>query len=153
MAQKFFDDLAVGDVFRSGSYAVTAEEIVAFGRQYDPQPAHTDEASARASAFGRLVASGWHTAAITMRLLVDSAFFPQRGSMGAGVDALRWVRPVVPGDVLHLVIEVAELRPSRSKPDRGLVTLAIETRDAAGEVVQTQRLVSLIPRRAAANAT
>ena len=126
---------------------MTAGEIIAFARQYDPQPFHLDPEAARASAFGRLVASGWHTAAITMRLFITSEFEPPDGWAGAGVDELQWTRPVVPGDVLHLRITLSDLRVSRSKPDRGLVTFRIETLNAADEVVQTLVLKSVVPRR------
>ncbi len=144
---RFFEDLTEGETFTSGSYEVTAEEIIAFGRRYDPQAFHVDPEAARSSVFGRLVASGSHTAAMTMRMFVDSEIGPSDGSLGAGVDALRWLRPVVPGDVLHLRIEIFKLRPLRSKPDRGMVTLKIETRNAAGETVQTLKLNTIVPRR------
>jgi acyl dehydratase len=145
--QRFFEDLTVGETFTSGSYAVTADEIIAFGRQYDPQPFHIDPDAARTSVFGRLVASGSHIAAMTMRMFVDSEIGPSDGSLGAGVDSLRWIKPVVPGDVLRLHIEIVKLRPLRSKPDRGIVTLRFETRNAAGEVVQTLHLNTIVPRR------
>jgi acyl dehydratase len=145
-ASRSFDELVVGSTFGSATYEVTADEIVAFARQYDPQPFHLDPEAARASAFGRLVASGWHTAAITMRLFITSEFEPPDGWAGAGVDDLRWTRPVVPGDVLHLRITLSDLRVSRSKPDRGLVTFRIETRNAADEIVQTLVLKSVVPR-------
>lgn len=137
----------MGETFTSGTYEVTAEEIVAFGRRYDPQPFHIDPDAAQKSVFGRLVASGSHTAAMTMRMFVDSEIGPSDGSLGAGVDSLRWIRPVVPGDVLFLRIEIVKLRPLRSKSDRGIVTLKIETCNAAGELVQTLRLNTIVPRR------
>jgi acyl dehydratase len=145
--QRYFEDLRVGETFRSGTYEVTAEEIIAFGRRYDPQPFHVDPAAAQTSVFGRLVASGSHVAAMTMRMYVDSEIGPSDGSLGAGVDALRWIRPVVPGDILRLRIEIVRLRPLRSKPDRGMLTLGIETRNAADEVVQTLKLNAMVPRR------
>jgi acyl dehydratase len=150
--ERYFEDLDVGMTFGSSTYVVSADEIIAFARQYDPQPFHTDPAAAAQSAFGRLVASGWHTAAITMRLLVASEFRPAGGSIGAGADSLQWPRPVVPGDVLRLDIEVAALRPSRSKPDRGVLTLRVRTRNADGEVVQDLSISSIIPRRPLASA-
>jgi acyl dehydratase len=148
--QHYFDDFIVGQTFTSPEYTVTADEIIAFGRQYDPQPFHIDSDAAQHSVFGRLVASGWHTAAMTMRMLIDSDVRPAGGSVGAGVDSLQWRRPVVAGDVLHLLIRVAELRPSRTKPDRGVLTLDVQTLNAAGEVVQTLVINSIVPRRAAA---
>jgi acyl dehydratase len=145
--ERFFEDLHVGETFTSGTYEVTAEEIIAFARRYDPQAFHVDPAAARSSVFGRLVASGSHTAAMTMRMFVDSEIGPTDGSLGAGVDSLRWMRPVVPGDVLQLQIEIVKLRLLRSKPDRGIVTLKIDTRNAAGEAVQTLKLNTIVPRR------
>jgi acyl dehydratase len=145
--QRFFEDLTVGETFTSGTYEVTADEIIAFGRRYDPQAFHVDPQAAQETVFGRLVASGSHTAAMTMRMFVDSEIGPSDGSLGAGVDALRWIRPVVPGDVLHLRIEVLRLRRLRSRPDRGMMTLKIETRNAADELVQTLELHTMVPRR------
>ncbi len=144
---QYFDDLHVGQTFSSPSYTVEADEIVSFARQYDPQPFHTDPEAGPASMFGRHVASGWHTAAITMRLFVESGYRPAGGSVGAGVDALRWLKPVVPGDVLHLRIKVTDLRASRSRPDRGIVKLFIETLNAADEVVQDMTVNGIMQRR------
>ncbi len=138
--------------FASPSYEVTEDEIIAFARLYDPQPFHTEPAAGPGSVFGRHVASGWHTAAMTMRMFIDSEFRPAGGSVGAGVDSLVWPRPVIPGDVLHLTIEVAELRPSRSKPDRGILKLRILTLNAAGETVQDMLIASIVPRRSASAA-
>ncbi len=150
--QRYFDDLTIGQTFTSPEYRVTADEIIAFGRQYDPQPFHLDPEAAQHSVFGRLVASGWHTAAMTMRMLIDSDLRPAGGSVGAGVDLLQWRRPVVPGDVLHLAIRVAQLRPSSTKPDRGVLTLDVQTLNAEGDVVQTLVINSILPRRAAGGA-
>lgn len=143
---RYFDDLAVGSVFSSPPYRVTADEIIAFAQQYDPQPFHTDPQAAVASAFGRHVASGWHTAAITMRLLAQSDYRPAGGSIGAGVESLQWPRPVVPGDVLHLRIEITQMRRSRSKPDRGIVTLRICTLNVSDDVVQDMQVATIVPR-------
>jgi acyl dehydratase len=148
----FFEDLCVGETFKSGTYEVSAEEIVTFARQYDPQPSHVNPLAGAPSVFGRHVASGWHTAAITMRLLVESEFRPAGGSVGVGIDSLRWTLPVVPGDVLHLEVAVAELRESRSKPHLGVVKLDVLTRNAAGDAVQKLMLVCLVPRRRRAEA-
>lgn len=133
--------------FASPSNEVTIDEIVGFARQYDPQPFHLDPEAAAVSAFGRLVASGWHTAAVTMRLMLASELQLASGLVNAGIDSLQWPRPVVPGDVLHVNIEVVELRPSRSKPDRGIVKLRVLTRNAAEAVVQ-DLLISIIVARA-----
>lgn len=143
----YLDDLTVGRRFTTGSVAVDAASIQAFAAQYDPQPFHLDEAAARASIFGRLVASGWHTMALTMRLLVDGGLQPPWGLIGLGADELRWPRPVEPGDVLRVEWEVIETRPSSSKPDRGIVRLRVTTRNQRGEVVLTLITTVLVPRR------
>lgn len=136
------EDLSIGQRFASAEHALDEEQIVAFARQFDPQPFHLDHAAAADSLFGGLAASGWHVASITMRLIVgDSAPFAG-GVIGAGVE-LSWPRPTRPGDVLRVDTEVIEITPSRSKPDRGIVTVRSETRNQADEVVQvmTSRLV------------
>jgi acyl dehydratase len=148
----FLEDLSVGQRFISASHALDEEQIVAFARQFDPQPFHLDHAAAADSLFGGLAASGWHVASLTMRLIVgDSAPFAG-GVIGAGVE-LSWPRPTRPGDVLHVDTEVIEITPSRSKPDRGIVTVRSETRNQADEVVQimTSRLV--VPSRTAGMAS
>lgn len=120
-----FDDFAVGQVARFGRYEVTRVEVLAFAAAYDPQPFHLDDAAAAASPiFGRLAASGWHTAAMTMRMMVDHWQATGGGtSMGSpGLEELRWLRPVYPGDVLRAESEVIAVKPSASKPDRGAVT-------------------------------
>jgi acyl dehydratase len=132
-----FEQYAVGQVFKSGSQKVDAAEIKSFARQFDGQPQHIDEETARGSIFGTLVASGWHTASLTMRLLLESALAGVGGrSMGVRMNDLAWSAPVYPGDSLHAVSEVTELRPSRSKPDRGLVTFRTITRNQDGAAVQ-----------------
>jgi acyl dehydratase len=144
--QRYLDDIAVGQRYAAGSVAVDAEAIRAFAEAYDPQPFHLDEAAARAGIFGRLVASGWHTMALTMRLLVEGELQPAWGLIGLGADELRWPRPVEPGDVLHVEWEVLELRPSSSKPDRGTARLRVTTRNQHGEVVLTLITTVLVPR-------
>ncbi|WP_276271471.1 MaoC/PaaZ C-terminal domain-containing protein [Haloarcula litorea] len=130
---EYFEDVAVGDTDSFGAYEVTADEITTFAGQYDPQPFHTDEAAASASMFGGLVASGWHTAAMTMRLLVDHQL-SDSGAMGAlGVDSLRWPAPVRPGDVLSVRTEVVETEPWDE--DRGRVATEITTTTEADETV------------------
>lgn len=120
MKASYFEDLVPGMTFDFGSVEVTAEEIIRFARQFDPQPFHLDEAAAKASPFGGLVASGWHTASMCMRMVVDNLFVPGSGSIGSpGLDELRWLKPVRPGDVLRAHLEVLDVTPSRSKPDRG----------------------------------
>jgi acyl dehydratase len=141
-----FDDLAVGQRFTSGSYTVDAEAIKAFARQFDPQTFHLDEAGARDTLFGGLAASGWHTAAITMRLLVDGGAPIAGGIVGAGGE-LTWPQPTRPGDSLRVQSEVVAVTPSRSRPDRGLATVRCETRNQRGEVVQTLVAKLVVPRR------
>jgi acyl dehydratase len=146
MAQ-YFEDFRPGDVQETGSVKVTKEEIVAFARQFDPQPFHVDEEAARRSPFGGLIASGWHTAALCMRLIVG-LLGPDSGSLGSpGVDELRWLKPVRPGDELSVRVEVLETTPSRSKPDRGLVKLRYTMRNQDGEEVMTMIALGLVLRR------
>ncbi len=135
-AKLYLDDLSVGDRFTSGEYALDAEKIKAFALQFDPQPFHTDEEAAKRTFFGGLAASGWHTAAVTMRLLVDSGIPLADGIIGSGGDEIRWPQPTRPGDVLHVVSEIVEIVPSRSKPGRAMVRVRCETRNQRGEVLQ-----------------
>jgi acyl dehydratase len=144
----YFDDLAVGLRSRTGEYPVSAAQIKAFAREFDPQPFHLDEAAARASVLGGLAASGWHTAAITMRLIVDSDFKLAAGVVGLGAE-VNWPHPTRAGDVLHVESEVIELTPSRSRPDRGVVKIRNETLNERNEVVQVLIAKLLVPRRAA----
>lgn len=140
------DDLTVGQRFTSAEHALDRAQISDFAGQFDPQPFHLDEAAAAASLFGGIAASGWHTAALTMRLLVTSGLPLAGGLIGAGVE-ITWPRPTRPGDVLHVESEVTEIRPSRSKPDRGMVTVRSETRTQAGDVVQVLVARLVVPRR------
>ena len=145
---QYLEDLAPGQRYRSATrITVSAADSVAFARQFDPQPFHLDEEAARGSVFGRLAASGWHTAALTMRLLVDSAFRPAGGIIGAGMDELRWPRPVYPGDELHLETEILEVRPSRSRPEQGLVKARTTTFNGRDEPVQVLVANLIVPRR------
>lgn len=137
-ASLYLEDLSVGQTFVTGSTTVTTDEIKAFARQFDPQPFHLDEDAARDSLFGGLAASGWHTAALTMRLLVEGLPFVG-GLVGAGGE-IAWPRPTRPGDVLTVHIEVLEVTPSKSKPDRGMVLTRSETRNQAGEAVQVSKI-------------
>lgn len=138
MADKLrFADFRPGQVFRSPSVTVTTEDIKAFARQFDPQPFHLDEDAARDSPFGGLAASGWHTTAVTMRLLVDGGLPAAGGIIGAGIDELRWQRPVRPGDTLSVESEVMEVIPSASRPGQGRVKVAARTMLADGTLVQS----------------
>jgi acyl dehydratase len=132
----YLEDLAVGQVFRMGPLTVEAEEMIRFARQYDPQFFHTDPEAAKSSFFGGLVASGWLTAALTMRLLVDGGAPFAEGVIGAGGE-LAWPRPVRPGDSLRIESEVLKITPSRSRPDRGSVMTKTTTFNQNNEVVQT----------------
>jgi acyl dehydratase len=139
----YLDDLEVGQRFISDTHAINEAQIKAFARQFDPQPFHLDGEAATASLFGRLVASGWHTAAITMGLLTDSVPIAN-GVIGAGGD-IAWPRPTLPGDILSVTSVIEEITPSRSRPDRGIVRMRSETRNQRDEIVQvlTSRLVVL----------
>lgn len=139
----YLDDLRPGMRFTTHTLTVSADEIRAFAGQYDPQPFHLDEAAASRSLFAGLAASGWHTAALTMRLMVTSGIPLAHGMIGAGVE-LDWPAPTRPGDELQVVMEVQQVLPSRSKPDRGIVVVRNETRNQHGQVVQvmTAKLVA-----------
>jgi len=136
----YLDDLAVGDVFVSEEHALDAEQIIRFATEFDPQPFHIEADAAKETYFEGLAASGWHTAAITMKLLVQSLPL-SRGVIGAGGE-ISWPRATRPGDVLKVTSTVLELLPSRSKPDRGFVVVESLTRNQAGEVCQ--KLVSKV---------
>jgi len=145
MAELYLEDLEPGRRFESGRHALTAEEIKAFGRQFDPQPFHLDEPAAEASFFGGLAASGWHTAALSMRLLTEAV--PIAGGLiGAGGE-IAWPRPTRPGDELRLVATVVSVAPSRSSPDRGWVVLRSETLNQKDEPVQVLTARMTVPRR------
>jgi acyl dehydratase len=142
----YLDDFHVGQRFTSGTHLIDTAQIKAFARQFDPQPFHLDEEAAKESLFGGLVASGWHTAAVTMRLLVGSGLPVAGGLIGLG-GAMTWPRPTRPGDVLSVVTEIEEVTPSRSRPDRGTVRMHSETRNQRDEVVQILDAKLLVPRR------
>ena len=149
MTKQYLEDYAVGQVYRSGRLRIDKDQIIAFAAQFDPQSYHLDEAAARKSVFGGLAASGWHTAALTMRLLVESEFRPGDGILGVGFDELSWPRPVRPADELHVESEVLEVRPSKSRPDRGLIRVRMTTFNQNGEPVQIYTGNLLVPRRPA----
>lgn len=147
----YLDDLHVGQRFTSATYVVDASEITAFARQFDPQPFHLDKDKARDTLFAGLAASGWHTAAITMRLQVDGGLPIAGGIVGAGGE-INWPRPTRPGDTLCVVSEIEEIAPSRSRPDRGMVRVRSETRNQRDEVVQVLTAKLVVPRRATVTA-
>lgn len=136
MAERYLEDFAVAQTFGSGRLRVDEERIKSFAAEFDPQPFHLDEVAAHDSLFRGLAASGWHTAALTMRLLVESELKPAGGIVGAGFDELRWPRPVRAGDELHTESEVLEVRTSKSRPEQGLLKLRTTTLNQNGEAVQ-----------------
>ena len=145
--ERFLEDFAAGQKFGSGSARVDAERVKRFAAEFDPQPFHMDEQAAARSLFGGLAASGWHTAALTMRLLVESALKPAGGIVGAGFDEFRWPRPVRPGDELRVEVEVLEVRASKSRPEQGLVKIRTTTLNQRGEPVQVSVGNLVVPRR------
>lgn len=142
----YLEDLTVGDTFKTDAHELRLEEIRSFARQFDPQPFHLDEAAAKHSIFGGLAASGWHTAAVTMRLLVASGPRLANGIVGAGVK-VDWKSPTRPGDMLHVESEVLDVTPSRSRPDRGTVMLRSNTINQRGDIVQTLTATLMVSRR------
>src|SRR6266513_4670397 len=146
MSERYFDELTQGDRIKSATYEVTEEQIISFAREFDPQPFHLDAAGARQTMFEGIIASGWHTAAITMRLFVQRLNFAE-GAIGLGVDELRWPNAVRPGDALQVETEIVDLRVSRSKPSLGIVRLRNVTVNQRGEIVQTMSASALVLRR------
>jgi acyl dehydratase len=150
MHRRFYlDDLRVGQRFKSGSQTLEADRMKAFAAEFDPQAFHLDEAAAMRTVFKGLAASGWHTAAVTMRLLVDGGLPIAEGLIGVGGE-IAWPRPTRPGDVLRVETEIVEIAPSRTRPDRGIVTIRCETRNHKEDIVQTLLAKLEVPRRAAA---
>lgn len=147
VSEKYLEDFAVGQIYGSGRLTVDKDRIKAFAAEFDPQPFHLDDEAARGSIFGGLAASGWHTAALTMRLLVEGELKPAGGIVGAGFDEFRWPLPVRPGDELHLESEILEVRPSKSRPDQGLIKVRTTTKNQKGEAVQVSVGTLIVPRR------
>ena len=145
----FLEDLHVGRRFSSGSHTIDEAQIKAFAAQFDPQPFHLDGEAAKATLFGALAASGWHTAAITMKLLVASGLPLMGGIIGSGGE-VSWPKPTRPGDTLTVVSEIEEITPSRSRPDRGMIRVRSETRNQHGEIVQILIAKLVVPRRVGA---
>jgi acyl dehydratase len=142
----YLDDLQVGRRFTSGTYVIEEAQIKAFAAEFDPQPFHLDESAAQASLFKGLAASGWHTAAIAMRLLVDGGLPFAHGIVGLGGE-IAWPRPTRPGDTLHVESEVVDIRPSRSKPQQGIVTVRSTMLNQGGETVYLLTAKLLVLRR------
>jgi acyl dehydratase len=149
LSKLYWEDFLVGSVAEFGSRLVTREEIIAFAAEFDPQPTHMDEEFARSTMLGGLAASGWHTCAIEMRMIVDG-FMGDSDSMGSpGIDEVRWLKPVRPGDRLTLRRTILEARPLRSRPEWGLVRFRFELINQAGETVMRQENVNMFGRRQA----
>jgi acyl dehydratase len=145
--ERFFEDYVPGTVFEYGEIRVDETEILEFARRFDPQDMHIDPEAARHGRFGGLIASGWHTGAMMMRLLADN-FLPKGASLASpGIDELRWLYPVRPGDVLRIRVTVLEATASRSKPDRGMVRTLIEVLNQDGKVVMSLKPMNIIGRR------
>jgi acyl dehydratase len=149
MTERYLEDFTVGQTFQSPRLRIDKDRIKSFAAEFDPQPFHMDEEAARSSVFGELVASGWHTAAATMRLFVESELVPAGRYVGAGCDELRWPKPVRPGDELRVVSEVIEVRPSQSRPDRGIVRIKVTTLNQNDETVQVFTGNLVVPKRPA----
>ena len=147
LSERYLEDFAMGQTFGSGRLRIDGERALAFAAEFDPQPFHLDEAAARRSIFGGLTASGWHTAAATMRLLVETQLKPAGGIIGAGLDECRWPRPVRPGDELRVECEVIDVRPSRSRPEQGLIKLRTTTLNQVGEPVLVYVVNLIVLRR------
>jgi acyl dehydratase len=143
----YLDDFAVGQRFLTGKLIVEAAQIKTFAAEFDPQPFHLDERTAETSIFRGLAASGWHTAALTMRLIVDSDFKPAGGIIGAGLEEFRWPNPVRPGDQIHVECEVLDVRSSKSRPTQGLLKVRNTTLNQNGAAVLVQVVNLVVPRR------
>jgi len=148
MKEHYFEDLKVGDCFKSEPLKVTERQLIEFAHKFDPQMFHLSRKRAERTIFKGLIASGWHTAAMTMRLFVQTLNFAE-GAIGLGVDELRWPNVVRPGDALTVETEIVNLRPSRSKPKYGIIRLSNVTKNQRGEIVQTMLASAMVPRRGA----
>jgi acyl dehydratase len=145
--RRYFEDFTPGDEIELGQHTITKEGIIAFAREFDPQTFHLDADAAKDTIFGGLVASGWHTGSLTMRLFYEGVIKHVVSLGSPGIDELRWIKPVRPGDTLIGRMTVTECTPSRSKPDRGIVRSLLELRNQHGEVVVTIKGMSLLGRR------
>jgi len=145
--ERFFEDYPVGEIAEFGDHAVTEDEIIGFANRYDPQPFHTDHAAAAESIYGGIIASGWMTGSIAMRLMVDHYISPLSSMGSPGIDELRWLKPVRPGDRLRVRVAVIDSRPSQSKPDRGMILLSWEVINQKAETVLTMKAWGMYRRR------
>ncbi len=146
-ADRFLEDVSPGEVDIGGPTLITADDIIAFGKAYDPQPFHTDPEAAAAGPFGSLIASGWHVAALVMRQIVDAAPYGATPLLGMGIDELRWLAPVRPGDSLTARREITSVKRSASKPDRGMVKTRVDVTNQAGVTVMTMTTLTQMPAR------
>lgn len=135
-SEQYLDEFTVGQKFGSGRIAIDESAIKRFAADFDPQPFHLDDEAAQRTLFQGLAASGWHTAALTMKLLVESEFKPAGGIVGAGLEQVTWPRPTRPGDELHLETEIVEIRPSKSRPEQGIVKVRVTTLNQKEEILQ-----------------
>ncbi len=147
MREKFFEDFQVGERFRTKEKTLSLEEIVEFARLYDPQPFHVDEKAAAESPYGGVIASGFHTVVASFRLFIDTGVIGTTGMGSPGMDSIRWLKPVRPGDALRVEAEVVEARASRSEPRRGIVLMEFRTFNQEGDVVLSMRAVHLVRRK------
>ena len=147
ISDRYFEDYVGGDVHRFGTIAVEADEMIAFAKRFDPQTMHTDPEAAKHTPFGGLIASGWHTAGLVMRLFVEHFLTHVASLASPGLDELRWLKPVRPGDTLSVRVTVLKTAPSKSKPDRGAVTSFVEAINQAGDIVMTFKGVNIIAKR------
>jgi acyl dehydratase len=147
ISDRYFEDYVEGDVHRFGTIAVEADEMIAFAKRFDPQTMHTDPEAAKHTPFGGLIASGWHTASLVMRLYVEHYLTHVASLASPGLDELRWLKPVRPGDTLSVRVTVLKTVPSKSKPDRGAVTSFVEVINQAGDIVMTFKGVNIIAKR------
>ena len=149
MLTRYFEDLPPGQTFDAGTVSVGEDDIIAFARRYDPQLFHVDPVAARSTIYGGLIASGWQTVALSMRLMIDHVFGHSSGMGSPGVDQVRWTRPVRPGDTLSVSVTVLEARPSRSKPDRGVLRFRVDVQNQDAEPVMDLTGTSFMARRPA----
>jgi acyl dehydratase len=147
ITDRYFEDYIEGDVHRFGTITVELDEMVAFAKRFDPQTMHTDPEAAKNTPFGGLIASGWHTTGLMMRLYVDYYLTHVASLASPGLDELRWLKPVRPGDALSVHVTVLKTVPSKSKPDRGAVTSFVEVINQAGEIVMTINVINIIAKR------
>jgi acyl dehydratase len=147
ISDRYFEDYVENDVHCFGTIAVEADELIAFAKRFDPQTMHTDPEAAKHTPFGGLIASGWHTAGLVMRLYVEHYLTHVASLASPGLDELRWLKPVRPGDTLSVRVTVLNTAPSKSKPDRGAVTSFVEAINQAGDIVMTFKGVNIIAKR------